>query len=284
MPALFLPRTGWKIPFRTHDCFFLSVVHPVVACSSMLDAQHGDGRGGTRWSRAGSDTAQLPRNCGLNEWNGTDPFGGVDILGGWCAGAGVWAWCGAGSSWCSVRGWASAACVIAPVPWESGCSGLLSSCFPPFLLCNKATAKGLDLTMRLDSKLPFETPVNTFPTFIWNSEVNRPWRRRSRDGRPGVVLTSVSRSVHVAPESLFLLMRTRPSAPLLSRSSLTSCELHFQYLLGAGFASATQSSHGGKQTPFRLQGGSAGTFCIVPVLSSPICVCSPSFGKLLCCG
>lgn len=206
------------------------------------------------------------------------------LSGGWCAGAGVRVRCVTGSSRCSARGWTSGVCVIAPVPWESACSGLLSSCFPPFLLCNKATAKGLDLTMHLDSKLPFENPVNTFPTFSWSSEVNRPWRHWSRDGSLGIVLASVSRSVHVAPESLFLLMRTRPSAPLLSRSSLTSCELHFRYLLGAGFGSATQSSRGGKQTPFRLQGGSTGTFCIVPVQSSPICTCSLSFVKLLCYG
>lgn len=61
-------------------------------------------------------------------------------------------------------GWASALGVVATVPWESACSGVFIQCFPSFLLCNKTTTKGLNSTMCLDQKLPFEIPVSTFPT------------------------------------------------------------------------------------------------------------------------
>lgn len=89
--------------------------------------------------------------------------------------AGCWAGRGAVGvvGWCEERvggvaghspGQASALRVIAPVPWERACSGLFVQCFPSFLLCNKTTTKGLDSTMCLDQKLPFEIPVSTFPT------------------------------------------------------------------------------------------------------------------------
>lgn len=84
---------------------------------------------------------------------------------GWqgCSGSGgvVWrSWWWGGSR----TGRASALGVIVPVPWESACSGFFIQCFPSFLLCNKTTTKGLDSTMCLDQKLPFEIPVSTFPT------------------------------------------------------------------------------------------------------------------------
>lgn len=85
--------------------------------------------------------------------------------------------------------------------------------------------------VRLETSL--WNPCQHFPNIqlkLWN---NRAWRRWSRDERLCIVLTPVSRTIHMAPEGLFVLMRTFPSTALLSRSSLTSCDPRFQYLLGA---------------------------------------------------
>lgn len=123
-------------------------------------------------------------------------------------------------------------------------------------------------------------PCQHFPTIQLKHWNNRAWGRWSRDESLCIVLTLVSRTVHVAPESLFLLMRTFPSTALLSRSSLTSCDLCFQYLLGAGFASAAQSWHGETETPFRV-----GVVCSSPTQSQYVGVCSvciPPLGMLPC--
>lgn len=81
------------------------------------------------------------------------------------------------------------------------------------------------------------------------------------------------------PESLFLLMGIFPSTALLSRSSLTSCDPHFQYLLGAVFLSAAQSLHGETQT-FLIRGGSAGVVC-TSLMPSPVCLPVISMGTVL---
>lgn len=61
-------------------------------------------------------------------------------------------------------GRATALGLISLCPGKSACSGFFIQCFPSFLLCNKTTTKGLDATMCLNQKLPFEIPVSTFPT------------------------------------------------------------------------------------------------------------------------
>lgn len=114
--------------------------------------------------------------------------------------------------------------------------------------------------MCLDQKLPFEIPVSTFPTLAKAMKqqsmgtLKQRWEPVQCTGSP------VSRTVHVASESIFLLMGIFPSTALLSRSSLTSCDPHLQYLLGAVFLSAAQSLHGETQT-FPIRRGSAGVVC-----------------------
>lgn len=209
-------------------------------------------------------------------------------------GAGCWAGCSRGvgvlcrSWWLGWKGHspdrASAPGMTVSMPWESACSGFFIQYFPSFLLCNKTTTKGLDSTMCLDQKLPFEIPVSTFPTLAKAMKqqsigtLKQRWEPVQCTGSP------LSRTVHVAPESVFLLMGIFPSTALLSRSSLTSCDPHLQYLLGAVFLSAAQSLHSETQT-FPIRRGSAGVVCnsSMQVRSFSMWLTwAPSLGMLLC--
>lgn len=147
---------------------------------------------------------------------------------------------------------------------------------------NNYQGPGFRSVFRLETSL--WNPCQRFPSIQLNSEATA-WGRWSRDESLCIVLILISRTVHVARESLFLLMRAFSSTALLSRSSLTSCNPCFLYLQGAGCTSAAQTLHGETQTPFRFGGGSAGMVCTSPMQSQYVClwlVYIPSLGMLLC--
>lgn len=130
---------------------------------------------------------------------------------------------------------------------------------------NSYQGPGFSSVFRLETSL--WNPCQHFPSIQLNSETTA-WGHWSRDESLCIVLTLVYRTVHVAPEKLFLLMRTFPSTALLSRRSVTSCNPCFQYLQGAGFTSAAQSLRGETQTPFHFGGAQQGWSALPPCKAS----------------
>lgn len=175
--------------------------------------------------------------------------------------------------------------MVTPAPWDSACRGLLSSCFPSFLLCNKTATKGLDSAVFLTRNFPLK-PLSTLPQH--SAETVKSIGLEDSEAGMGAWALCCLRSAELS---------TLPQKkPLSINESMSFSSFAFQkqskqlraalpIIAGFWFCKCYSELACWEANTLQLQRGSAGTVCASPVLSMPICVClacKPPFGMLLC--
>lgn len=175
--------------------------------------------------------------------------------------------------------------MVTPAPWDSACRGLLSSCFPSFLLCNKTATKGLDSAVFLTRNFPLK-PLSTLAQH--SAETVKSIGLEDSEAGMGAWALCCLRSAELS---------TLPQKkPLSINESMSFSSFAFQkqsnqlraalpIIAGFWFCMCYSELACWEANTLQLQRGSAGTVCASPVLSMPICVClacKPPFGMLLC--